>query len=295
MREKELPFSDGCLYYDIRRGNAWITGWRGFAGEVAVPGELEGYPVTAVEKKAFLSKKDLRKVSLPDTVEEIGDWAFAYCDNLERVEFPDRDVRFGKKAFLECGKLKKLTVRGKSQTVAALLAAAATVADAPYLLDLKEAGSVEWLKRWDARMLAVLGTSDQEGYSRQVLCGEEDYGSTDPAAYRNGRRKMKVRLLFLRLLHSEGLTSQDRETARDYLLAHTRGCADEETWQVLLGEHGDEREYYELFAALGCLSEENLGMILKDIGEDHPEMKAYFLNQREDTTAGSRFFDKLEL
>ena len=35
--------------------------------------------------------------------------------------------------------------------------------DASYLLDAKEAGSREWLGKWDARMLAILRAADDEG------------------------------------------------------------------------------------------------------------------------------------
>lgn len=295
MQEKELQLAGGSLHYEVRSGGVCVTGWQGLAGEVTIPKELDGLPVTRVEKKAFLSKKNLRKIFLPDTVEEIGDWAFAYCDSLEQVELPEREIRFGKVIFLECGKLKRLAIRGKGRSVAALLAAAVTTAEAYHLLDIREAGSEEWLKRWDARMLTVLGTSDQEGYSKQVLCGEEDYGSTDLAAYMSRRRKVKVRLLLLRLLYSDCLPPQIRETAQAYLCAHTKGCENEETWRVLLEEHGDDREYYELFAELGCLTEENLEDVLTDIGEEHPEMKAFFLRHKGEKMGYTDFFEELEL
>lgn len=295
MQEKELQLAGGSLYYEIRPRGVCVTGWQGLAGEVTIPKELEGLPVTVIEKKSFLSKKNLRKVFLPDTVEEIGDWAFAYCDNLEQVELPEREIRFGKVVFLECGKLRSLVIRGKEQSVAALLAAAVTTAEAYYLLDIREAGSSEWLSRWDARLLAVMQTSDQEGYSKQVLCGEEDYGSTDLTAYMSRRRKEKVRLMLLRLLYADGLNSQIKEELQTYLKDHTKGCESEETWQVILQEHGEDREYYELFAGLGCLTEENLDDILQEIGEDYPEMKAFFLRYKQEKLGYTDFFEELEL
>ena len=295
MQEKELQLTGGSLHYEIRPRNVCVTGWNGLAGEVTVPEKIEGLPVTIIGKKAFLSKKNLRRVFLPDTVEQIEDWAFAYCDSLTQVELPCREIRFGRSVFLECGELKSLAVQGKGRSVAALLAAAVTTAEAYYLLHVTEAGSEEWLERWDARMLTVLGTADQEGYSKQVLCGEEDYGSTDLAAYMSGRRKVKVRLLLLRLLYSDCLKPQIREKAQVYLQSHTKGCESEETWQVLLGEHGDDREYYELFAELGCLTEDNLDALLQDIGEDHPEMKAFFLRYKGEKIGYNDFFEELEL
>ena len=88
MQEKELEIAGGSLYYEIRQNYIIITCLQGLASEVKVPEQIEELPVREIAKKAFLSKKYLRKVSLPETVEEIGDWAFAYCDNLEQVILP---------------------------------------------------------------------------------------------------------------------------------------------------------------------------------------------------------------
>lgn len=296
MQEKELEIAGGSLYYEIRQNYIIITCLQGLASEVKVPEQIEELPVREIAKKAFLSKKYLRKVSLPETVEEIGDWAFAYCDNLEQVILPGQNVRFDKAVFLECGKLKRLYVGdGTEEAIAALLAAAVTTAQAYYLLDVEEAGSAEWLAKWDARMMELLNRPDEEGFSRQVLCGEEDYGSTDMNVYVNEKRKVKVRLLLLRCLYSIGLDAGTREQLEQYLTAHTKGCASEETWQVIVQEHGNDREYYQLFTELNCLTEDNFDGIIADIGEDYPEMKAYFMRYKEEKIGYTDFFGELEL
>lgn len=63
---------------------------------------------------------------------------------------------------------------------------------------------------------------------------------------------------------------------------------------MLREEHGDEREYYSLFAEIACVSEENLEGILADIGEAYPEMKAFFLTLDKPGEDGD-FFAGLEL
>lgn len=298
MQEKELEIAGSSLYYEQKQNSIIITRLQGPASEVKVPEEIEGLPVREIAKKAFLSKKFLRKISLPETVEEIGDWAFAYCDNLEEVVLPGHEVQFGKAVFLDCGKLKRLYAgekSGENEAVAALLAAAVTTVQATYLLDIEEAGSAEWLAKWDARMLEILNRPDEEGFSRQVLCGEEDYGSTDMNAYMSERRKSKVRLLLLRCLYHVGLDNLVRERLERYLKEHTKGCPSEETWQVILQEHGNDREYYQLFAELGCLNEENFDQVIADVGEDYPEMKAYFMRYKEEKIGYVDFFGELEL
>lgn len=329
--EKELVIPDGSLYYTVSENGVLVTRFQGTAARVTVPAAIEGRPVRGLFKKAFLSRKDLRRVTLPDTLEEVGDWAFAYCSGLVQVTLPKKQIRFGKSVFLECGSLQQIplisappsegsprsfgesapgfgagkdngesapgfgTGKDSGECVPELLAAAVRVFDAYYLLDPLQAGSGEWLEKWDARLTAFLHTPDQEGYSRQVLCGEEDYGSTDLGAYVREKRKGKVRLAFLRLLFSLGLKEPLRKELEEYLVSHTRGEESQETWLVLLEEHGDDRAYYSLFARLGCLRPDNLGDILADIGEGHPEMKAYFLKCQGGGSGPEDFFEGLSL
>ncbi len=305
MQEKEFKLADASLYYETEikqdKESVRITRFQGPGSQVEVPELIEGKPVTVIDRKAFLSKKNLRRILLPDTVEEIGDWAFAYCDHLTEVTLPCRAVRFGKAVFMECKELRRISAGEKSRKTAGpvfpgeLLAAAVTVMDAAYLLDMEAAGTEEWLGKWDSRLSSVLHTPDQEGFSRQILCGEEDYGSTDLTAYMSGRRKEKVRLILLRLLCDRGLSSRMRQELEDYLRAHTKGEKSEEAWQVILQEHGADREYYQLFAAAACVTEDNLNDILTDIGEEYPEMKAYFLRYREEVLGTADFFAGLEL
>lgn len=298
MQERELELAGGSLRYEIKKEKVCITAFHGFASEIVIPDMIDGYLVAEVGKKAFLSKKNLRRVTLPEGIGEVGDWAFAYCDNLEEVLVPGKSVRFGRSVFLECRSLRRISEREpcrKPVFQPELLAAAVKDFEAYYLLDIPAVGSGEWLEKWDSRLAAVLHAPDREGYSKQVLCGEEDYGSTDLTAYISGKRKGKVRLALLRLLYSDGLTPSLREELQQYLLAHTRGGESPETWQVILEEYGSDRAYYSLFAELGCLTAENIDGILADIGEDFPEMKAYFLRYREDRLGNRDFFGDLEL
>ncbi len=316
MQERELEIAGGSLYYEIKQNHIVVTRWQGMGSEVHIPEKIEAFPVKEIAKKAFLSKKNLRKVILPLTVEEIGDWAFAYCDHLEQVTILGNNVRFGKAVFLDCNKLKSLYLVDESQTdvsydlvrnaknpssdtkkeaIAALLAAAITTMQASYLLNIEEAGSKEWLAKWDARMLEILNRPDEEGFSKQVLCGEEDYGSTDMNAFLNEKRKGKVRLLLLRCLYDVELDVKVRQQLEEYLRAHTKGCSSEETWQVILKEHGNDRKYYQLFVEISCLTEDNFQSIIADIGEECPEMKAYFMRYKEERIGYQDFFGELEL
>lgn len=295
MQEKEWKTTGFSLYYEKRREGIEITRLQGSPGEAELPAYIEGMPVTAIGKKAFLSKKSLRRVCLPETVQKIGDWAFAYCPALTEVFCLGTPAEFGRAVFLDCSSLRHIALEGEKGQTSALLAAAVTELSAYYLLDTAEAGSAEWLAKWDARLFTELREPDGEGYLKQVLCGEEDYGSTDYGAFVEGKRKHKARLSFLRLLHPQGLGEEHRRELEGYLREHTKGCESEEAWQVLLEEYGDEREYYSLFAELSCVTEQNLQAILQDIGEDRPELKAFFLKHCREKREAYDFFDDLEL
>lgn len=329
MKEYQYECREGCFTY-VRQGRGiMITGYQGLAGHVVIPDRLpwreemgeksylgqesdigldgemgemtDSLPVTSVSKKVFLSKKYLRSVVIPVSVESIGDWAFAYCDSLREARFGGKRVAFGKAVFMECPRLQGLYFSGelsdeaREKGIGSLMAAAVTQMQSDYLLDPLEAGSREWLEKWDARMTTILKTPDDEGYSKQILCGEEDYESADLETYLRNSRKKKVRLLLLRLLYPMGLSNGLEKELKEYLLGHTKGCGTDETWQVIRDEYGDQREFYQLFATLGCLTKENVPQVIEETKEENPEMKAYFLKYQADHFTGTDFFGNLLL
>lgn len=324
MQEKKLNVRDGRLIYREQAQGVAIAGFEGNASRLTVPALIEGKPVTEVYKKAFFNCRYLRFLTLPGTLEKIDSWAFAHCPQLERVELPRRSMALGKDLFIGSDRLREIALfapeemmdgcgcgcgcQEAAQTeaeedcilcnqteIARLLAAAATRMEDPYLFCIEEAGTVEWLKKWDARMMVLMHEDDNDGYEKQVLAGEEDYEKTDQVRFRKLKRQAKVRLAFLRLLHSCGLTGETRRELEEYLQAHTKGCRSEETWEVVWQEHGDEKPYYELFAELGCVTEENFAGLLTDIGENHTEMKAYLMRYKEEKLGYQDFFDTLSL
>ena len=310
--------NDGTFGYRVDRrkdgeGEPWIaiTDYKGGYTEVHVPEKIDGMSVKVLAKKAFLSRKNLKRVFLPESLEEVGDWAFAYCTGLESVWLPKKNIKLGSGVFMECPGIRKIYAYGeediraggsgsssmerkkKADQTAALLAAAVTL-DAEYLLDMGEAGTEPWTKKWDARMKAIMETEDGDGYTRMILCGEEDYGCSLEEFIKN-KRKNKVRLAMLRLLNPIGLPEESEALWKEYLLEHTKGCQSEETWEVMLKEHGYEEEYFKLFADIGGIHEGNFDGLLIDMGEDYAEMKAFFIGYKERQMGGKDFFDALSL
>lgn len=299
--EYHYATKEGALILKEYKKGLEVVSYEGEDIYLTIPGAVdgnegtEGKAVISVGKKAMLSCKSLRRVELPQTIEEVGDWAFAYCDSLRELSLPGKEIRFGKGIFRECGKVRFVTVEGKHRDIGALLAAAVTLLDAPYLFTPVRCGEEDWLRQWDARMLQILRAADRDGYSKMVLCGEEDYGSKENNLdyFLNQKRKSKVRIAFMRLLYPFSLAEEVKTELENYLREHTK--IPDETWQVLREEHGEDSEYYKLFTEIGCLTEENFDRILSETGENYPEMKAWFLKYKEEKIGYSDFFADLML
>ena len=285
MQYKESDTEHGVLQYAINGESAEIQGYRGKDTELAIPAMLDGCVVTCIGKKAFLSNKMIRQISLPGSVVRIGDWAFAYCAKLNKVILPYHRMEIGQGIFKECFNLKQVVDESaderkrKTTDIAYLLAASMSILDAFYLFDFENAGRDDWISQWDARMQTVMEREDSEGFSRMLLCGEEDYGSKENNLdyYTEQRRREKVRLAMLRLMHDYGLDDCVREKLKAYLLAHVKGQQTEETWKVILEEYGDELKYYQFLTELGGVNADNFHAMMEDMGESHTEMKAYLM------------------
>lgn len=286
MRIKEQVTERGSLQYEVVSETAVVTGYSGRDAFLEIPDMVEGFPVVWIGKKAFLSCKSLRGIALPKTLMGIGDWAFAFCGSLEKVTLPYRRLETGQGVFKECVSLSRIGNCDKEkerEDVSRLLAATVGRLDAFYLFDPSAAGSESWLAGFDARVATRMRLADNDGFSKMLLCGEEDCGSrdTDVDYYMEQRRREKIRLAILRLFYDYGLKEDFRKELEAYLAAHVKGCESEETWQVILEEHGDEKPYYELLTRIGGVTVENFQAMMEDMGERHAEMKAYLMRYHD--------------
>jgi hypothetical protein len=297
-QEKELEIGGGVLKYEIGRQGIVILGLRAVGGSIRIPDEIENLPVIRMERKALLSCKAVRELYLPACLEEIGDWAFAYCSNLKTVYLPKRKLVLGKGIFKECENLEcicHLSAVSKEEIQAGYLLGAVPVKlEADYLFTPEEAGEKHWISRFDDRLEFFLYQSDEEGYVKQVYCGEEDIMS-NLDLYLAERRRAKSRLCFMRLIHNVALGNELREKLETYLAEHTKGCVSEAAWEVLRGERGNEKTYYEIFMQAGCVNDDNYDGILQDMGEEYPEMKAYLMSYKAEQMVGEDFFASLSL
>ena len=98
----EEALSDNKNYfgfsYIIEGDGAIITAYSGDATEIIVPASILGNPVTAIADEAFKGSLAV-SISVPETVESIGWFAFSSCPRLERIVIPSKVSKIGYGAF----------------------------------------------------------------------------------------------------------------------------------------------------------------------------------------------------
>ena len=109
--------------------------------EYEIPASVDEYTVTVIGKEAFKGAQGIRKVYTPSTLTkieerafegssiknammnrsklltEIGEYAFAECDNLIQADMPVSLVSLGDYAFYHCDKLRIAQFRGNTETI----------------------------------------------------------------------------------------------------------------------------------------------------------------------------------
>jgi len=297
----------GKIKYRLFDTEAHITEYSGRDLEVFIPDKIEDKAVTVIKKKAFLSQNLVKKIYVPSSVHTIEDYAFARCRKLERVFIPYGEIKLGQDVFKECGKLKYIhnseITDNEDDDVSFLLAKTLNELDAFFLFDLKNAGSDEWMKHLDATINMRLNKDDMEDFSKMILCGEEEVvcgedgtiEDSNPEHYKSNRVKEKVRISFLRLLHDYKLDNDLRDRMNEYLLDHVKGCPTEETWEVVLNEHGDNRDYYDYLLNIGGINADNMEKVLNDMGDRHTEIKAYLIKTNDEKKSEDNLFSDFDL
>lgn len=278
-----------------------VKRYRGAGEQVLIPSMIDQKPVTAIERKAFLSCKTIKGITLPDTVEEIGDWAFAHAEQLRMITIPHHALTKGKELFLGCKRLREIVLCGSDGYsdcgLGRMLALAVTVLHDYVLFDPLEVGMDEWVRRWDEKLLDLIELDDLDGFEELWTCGEEDYEGKDYdiQSYPVEKRKMKLRVVYFRLLHPYKLSEDMKSRLQEYLRRHTKGTQTPEAWELIIEEHPQELLYYQVFAASGGITEQNFDSLLEDLRDGSAEIRAYLLRYKEEHFAPKDVFASFEL
>lgn len=94
-----------------------------YKGQVSIPAVVsyggEAYDVVGIEDYAFSQSRDLKGVSIPQSVGSIGKYAFAACGALESVTFEGAPTvrSIGGQAFLLCKSLREIEIPASVETI----------------------------------------------------------------------------------------------------------------------------------------------------------------------------------
>ena len=109
--------------YDVKENEICLKRCYGTEERIEVPAQIEGMPVTVLasyifsqarrepDQKAAICGNQVKEIVLPDTVQEIGNYAFYGCYYLEALTLSHRTHDIAGGAFTGCRHLKNLTFR----------------------------------------------------------------------------------------------------------------------------------------------------------------------------------------
>lgn len=105
----EVKISNG-LKYKVENGTAIILHYSGQEEKVIIPETIDGFVVTKLEERAFYQHKNMREISIPDSVVSIGSGAFYRCYSLESVKISKNVTELDGTPFFRCSSLKSIDV-----------------------------------------------------------------------------------------------------------------------------------------------------------------------------------------
>ena len=65
-------------------------------------------PIKTIENGAFLNCSELKAITLPDSLEELGEYSFKGCTSLEKISLPDKITKIPSHCFQNCSSLKSI-------------------------------------------------------------------------------------------------------------------------------------------------------------------------------------------
>ncbi|MEI6579392.1 MAG: leucine-rich repeat protein, partial [Eubacteriales bacterium] len=109
--------TNGDYSYSVADSKATIVKYNGLASVVDIPGDLDGYPVTAISRLAFYQNTAINSVTIPDSVTFIGDNAFYGCLVLTSVTIGNGVNTIDDYAFTNCKYLTSVTIGNSVSTI----------------------------------------------------------------------------------------------------------------------------------------------------------------------------------
>ena len=94
-----------------------ILGYSGNDEEVTIPAYHGGKPVTVLYDSLFAGHTELRKITIPDSVTNLGEFIFDGCVNLKHIDLPQSITAIWPYAFVRSG-IEEIVLPDNLTTVA---------------------------------------------------------------------------------------------------------------------------------------------------------------------------------
>lgn len=287
--------------------SCFLESYQGNDSNITIPAYNEALPVTKIGAKAFLSCKSIVHLTLPETIEEIDDWAFAHMKNLKTLTLPARPITFGKNVFLDCINLSKIHIlhdNSKNSGLPYFLASCVTILDEISLCCPKYAANADyhpnWMNDYDEALLQFLANPDTTGFE-PVFIGWFSVEDLDSQTHRftKKRQQEKTSLVFQRLLYPDFLEDSTKKILSDYLADHMpKGKLEKEhtiPFSMLCNEFRNDIRYLKILADTGYITNQTLPLLQEGLQNSSPEIIAFLLRCQQNFTNPMDFFSGLSL
>ena len=123
------PDDDGIVWVTSENGDGTATLY-GYSsegekpsGDLVIPSVINGQKITKIGNSCFFDGQnmdtEIKSVTIPSTVTEIGEYAFAYCSEMTSVDLPNSLTQIDDYAFYNCISLSNLSLPQSIRTIGA--------------------------------------------------------------------------------------------------------------------------------------------------------------------------------
>ncbi|MBQ3665372.1 MAG: leucine-rich repeat protein, partial [Lachnospiraceae bacterium] len=111
-------YTYGDYNYELKNNDTEviITKYTGSSTSITIPRSIGGHPVTGIQSYAF-DDSNIQKVTIPDTMNKISDYAFYGAHQLTTIDMPNTVTAIGTYAFEFCTSLSSFTIPDTVTTI----------------------------------------------------------------------------------------------------------------------------------------------------------------------------------
>jgi hypothetical protein len=100
----------GDWSYSVINNGVKIVRYEGLDSEVTIPTHINNLPVKIIGKSSFNTYALLKKLTIPDGITKIEDFAFGNCFSLIQINLPNSITSIGKGTFGNCKSIESITL-----------------------------------------------------------------------------------------------------------------------------------------------------------------------------------------